>query len=64
MAINWLKHQVSHPNPQLLLNLAQGAPLLAQQYAQTDILMDRTKHFNLWLSVRNGSQFQMSPSWQ
>lgn len=51
IAINWLKHKISHPNPQLLLNLAQGAPLLAQQYAQTDILLDRTKHFNLWLSV-------------
>jgi DNA polymerase-3 subunit delta' len=49
--ITWLKQQVSADNPELLLSLAQGAPLLALNHANSGNIALRNKCFNAWLAI-------------
>lgn len=54
MAEDWLTLQhVEHSK--LLLSLAQGAPLQAQEYARTDILHLRQQSFNDWLNIASAA---------
>lgn len=49
LVLQWLSQQTS--NAEIVLNLAQGSPLLAQQYAADEHLTQRRDCFNAWLSV-------------
>lgn len=49
LVLQWLSQQTN--NAQVVLNLAQGAPLLAQQYATDEHLTQRSACFNAWLSI-------------
>lgn len=49
----WLNEQQVIEHKGLLLNLAQGAPLLAKEYAQTNILPLRQQCFSEWLNIAN-----------
>jgi len=61
VALAWLKQQAVPGNLEVLLNLAQGAPLLAQQFAQTriadnpaagdDYIKVRNHCFKAWLDI-------------
>lgn len=51
IAKNWLHQQKITENSEVLLSLAQGAPLLAKQYAHEAILKNRLECFNDWLKV-------------
>lgn len=48
---NWLKTQAIHENSDVLLGLAQGAPLLALRYAQDGVVAQRNDCFKQWLAV-------------
>ena len=50
IALSWLKQQVSN-DAEIVLALAQGAPLLALEYAQQDVLSLRNQCFQQWLAV-------------
>ncbi len=54
----WLNQQQVIENKTLLLNLAQGAPLLANEYAKANILPLRQQCFSDWLNIANG---QLNP---
>lgn len=47
----WLRQQNVDDNLELLYNLSQGSPLLAQSYANDKLLMLRKQCFTAWLSV-------------
>lgn len=49
LVLQWLSQQTN--NAEVVLNLAQGSPLLAQQYASDEHLTQRRDCFNAWLSV-------------
>ena len=49
--MTWLQAQGIHDDLDTLIGLAQGAPLLALEYAQTDVIKLRRKCFNEWLDV-------------
>jgi DNA polymerase-3 subunit delta' len=49
LVLQWLSQQTA--NAEVVLNLAQGAPLLAQQYATDEHLTQRRDCFNAWLSI-------------
>ena len=49
--LNWLQDQGIHQDLDILMGLAQGAPLLALEYAQNDIIKLRQKCFGEWLDV-------------
>ncbi|MDQ7090995.1 MAG: DNA polymerase III subunit delta' [Methylococcales bacterium] len=51
VANRWLIEQQVSEHRALLLNLAQGAPLLAKDYAETNILPLRQQCFSDWLNV-------------
>ena len=51
LVLPWLKQQLANGNAEIVLNLAQGAPLLAMQYANDAHLEQRRDCFNAWLSV-------------
>lgn len=51
MALDWLRRQQLPGDVEILLNLAQGAPLLAKTYAQRQILQLRKDCFGAWLAV-------------
>jgi len=53
IAQHWLAEQQVTENSRLLLSLAQGAPLLAKEYAENDILPLRQQCFSDWLNVAN-----------
>ncbi len=47
----WLKQHTKQENVSILLNLAQGSPLLALQYANENILSIRNDCFEAWMSI-------------
>lgn len=47
----WLATQKISENADVLLSLAQGAPLLAKEYAHGDIIKTRLHCFNDWLKI-------------
>lgn len=49
MICDWLKREGVAENSNLLLKLAQGAPLLAKEYAKASVLELRNEWFNNWL---------------
>lgn len=49
LVLQWLSQQTT--NPEIVLNLAQGSPLLAKQYATDEHLTQRRDCFDAWLSV-------------
>ena len=51
MATDWLQKQQIQGNLEALLSLAQGAPILAKRYAESDMLEVRNKYFQSWVSV-------------
>ena len=50
VALSWLKQQIPN-DAEILLSLAQGAPLFALDYAQQELLSLRNQCFGQWLSV-------------
>jgi DNA polymerase III subunit delta' len=48
---NWLKAQAVQENSDVLLGLAQGAPLLALTYANNDSVALRNECFTQWLTI-------------
>ncbi len=51
IARSWLKQQGVSENIELLLNMAQGSPLLAKQLATESALKNRMDYFNQWLDT-------------
>jgi DNA polymerase-3 subunit delta' len=47
----WLNHEKITENTDILLSLAQGAPLLAKEYAYDAVIKNRLQCFNDWLKV-------------
>lgn len=66
VAVNWLKQQMVQDDPEILLSLAQGAPLMALQNSTNGTLTLRNQCFNAWLSVANNqtSPIVIAESWQ
>ncbi len=58
LVLPWLSQQSTVENAEIVLNLAQGSPLLAQQYATDEHLAQRRDCFHAWLSV---ARQQMHP---
>ncbi len=54
LAKNWLVSQGINRDAELLLNLAQGAPLRAKQYAEQDFIATRQAYFAQWLQLIQG----------
>lgn len=54
LALDWLKAQGVEQNAKLLLDLAQGAPLLAKQYAEQQLVEVRREYFTQWLQIAEG----------
>ncbi|MCK5872286.1 MAG: DNA polymerase III subunit delta', partial [Methylococcales bacterium] len=52
-ALNWLYAQQITEKADILLNLAQGAPLLAKTYFEEDVLTLRETCFKDWLALSN-----------
>ncbi|MCK5925725.1 MAG: DNA polymerase III subunit delta' [Methylococcales bacterium] len=53
LALRWLYQQQVTEKSDVLLNLAQGAPLLAKAYFEEDVLVLRETCFNDWLALSN-----------
>jgi len=51
IAVRWLQAQGIAQDADLALRLALGAPMLAKQYAEQDILSLRRDYFASWLSI-------------
>ncbi|MEE9338875.1 MAG: DNA polymerase III subunit delta' [Methylococcaceae bacterium] len=51
----WWEQNGVLENQDLLFNLSQGAPLLAKQFSETNLLKDRRDYFNQWLKI-SGSE--------
>lgn len=51
IAVAWLRRYELAGDPEVLLNLAQGAPLLAKTFAERQILELRKDCFKTWLTV-------------
>jgi DNA polymerase-3 subunit delta' len=66
MAVQWLKQQGVGEDADVLLSLAQGAPLLAKTYAQHDFIAVRQEYFNVWLQIAEGkkSLVAVAEQWQ
>lgn len=64
-AILWLKRQGVSEQAQLLMNLAQGAPLKALTYAQENILEQRRECFVDWqnISMAKACPVQVAGKW-
>lgn len=54
LATAWLRQQGVEQDAELLLALAQGAPLLAKHYAGQDLLSVRQDCFSRWLQLAQG----------
>ncbi len=50
---SWLKQHTEQHDVNLLLNLAQGSPLLALHYAKEDTLSLRKDCFEAWINISN-----------
>jgi len=66
VGINWLKQQSIKDDPEILLSLAQGAPLLAQQYGNDETLKLRNQCFNAWMNLakQQDNPVAIAESWQ
>ncbi len=66
VAVNWLKQQTVQDDPEILLSLAQGAPLMSLQNSTNGTLTLRNQCFNAWLSLakQQGSPVVIAESWQ
>lgn len=66
LASDWLKAQGVDQNAKLLLDLAQGAPLLAKQYAEQQLVEVRRECFTQWLQIAQGkcNLLQAAEQWQ
>ena len=64
-AQQWLQQQAISEDADLLLTLAQGAPLLAQQYAEQGLIAIRQAYFNHWLQIAQGKAnlVQIAEQW-
>lgn len=51
IVMSWLQSQGIHDDLHILMGLSQGAPLLALEYAQSDVINLRRKCFAEWLDV-------------
>lgn len=56
IAGQWLQQQGVAENIDLLLSLAQGAPLVAKRYADQEFLALRLSYFDTWLEIAEGKQ--------
>jgi DNA polymerase-3 subunit delta' len=54
LQLRWLKQQAIQGDLDILISLAQGAPLLAQQFADPAVLMQRRRCFDNWLALTDG----------
>lgn len=54
VAINWLSQQGVRDEAEQLLNMTQGAPLLAKYYAEQNFTRLRREYFEAWLQIANG----------
>jgi DNA polymerase-3 subunit delta' len=66
IAMQWLQQQAVKQNPELLLSLAQGAPLLARQYAENNLSSIREELFQNWMLVAEGKAnlIALAEQWQ
>lgn len=66
VAIDWLRCQNFEDDARQLLDLAQGAPLLAQQYAEQQMLTLRNNCFNAWIKVakKQINPLRVAEEWQ
>jgi DNA polymerase III subunit delta' len=56
LAMTWLQQQGVEEHAELLLTLAQGSPLLAQHYAEQNMVQLRQQYFDAWLHVAQGKE--------
>lgn len=65
-ASDWLTQQGVQGDHGVLLNLAQGAPLLALQYAQENVVALRNSCFNEWLQIakQQSNPVSIAEHWQ
>lgn len=54
IAVRWLQQQGITENAELLLNLAQSAPLVAKDFAEQNLVALRKEYFDSWLQVAEG----------
>lgn len=61
----WCEHNGLLEDRNLLLNLSQGAPLLAKQFSESDLLKNRIEYFNHWarLSRSEGNFIAVAEQW-
>ncbi len=66
LAMTWLQQQGVGDSAELLLNLAQGAPLLAKRYAEQNMLALRQQYFQGWLQLADGkgNLLALAEQWQ
>lgn len=66
LAMTWLQQQGVGESAELLLNLAQGAPLLAKRYADQNMLALRQQYFQAWLQLADskGNLLVLAEQWQ
>ena len=66
LAMTWLQQQGVGEQAELLLNLAQGSPLLAKQYAEQNMVQLRQQYFEAWLHVAQGKEnlLAIAEQWQ
>lgn len=66
IATQWLQQQGIYENIDLLLSLAQGAPLLAKQYAEQNVIGIRAACFQNWMLVAEGKSnlITLAEQWQ
>lgn len=66
IAGQWLQQQGFKSDVDVLLSLAQGAPLVAKSYAEQDIMAVRLEYFNAWQQVATGKQnlITLAEQWQ
>jgi DNA polymerase-3 subunit delta' len=65
-AVQWLRQQGLGDEAGLLLRIAGGAPLLAKQYAERQILPLRNDYFHSWLQIAmgKGNPLPLADQWQ
>jgi DNA polymerase-3 subunit delta' len=66
LAKQWLEQQGVQQHSEVLLSLAQGAPLIAKAYADQDMLAIRQNYFEAWLQVAEAKKnlLQLAEQWQ
>ncbi len=66
VATAWLRQQGINEQADLLLRLAQGAPLLAKQYATQDVIGVRETCFQDWMRIMEGkgNLLVLAEQWQ